>query len=124
MTCLRVLAVTALGALALAALVPAASSQPPPYAVYTWPGAVLLSIGTLPPGQSAGYVRSTPYYIDCPYACVRPFDVGQTVTLSAYPSSGFEFTGWTGPACRGQGNPCTFTIEEDTGVGAVFVRTG
>jgi hypothetical protein len=101
-----------------------AAVSPPSYGVYSWPGAVLLSVGTLPVGVSAGYVRSTPYYVDCPRACVRPYDIGQTVTLTAHPSSGYSFSSWNGPACAGQGNPCTFTIAEDTGVGANFSPVG
>jgi hypothetical protein len=47
-----------------------------------------------------------PYLIDCPLACIRPVEQGRSLTLTAYPTSGFTFEGWTG-ACEGQPNPCT-----------------
>ncbi len=53
-----------------------------------------------------GYVRSTPYLIDCPLACIRPVQPGRELTLTAYPTPGFTFDRWTG-ACEGQPNPCT-----------------
>jgi hypothetical protein len=84
----------------------------------TWPGAVLLHIERSP--AASGYVRSDPYYLDCPNACTRPFDPGQKVTLWAYPSSGPDFSGWSGDLCAGQGNPCVATIAKDSIVTANF----
>jgi len=74
---------------------------------YTWPGATTLTVGVEPWG--AGYVRSTPYLIDCPLACIRPFDPGRTLRLTAYPTPGFTFSSWTG-ACAEQKNPCVLTM--------------
>jgi uncharacterized repeat protein (TIGR02543 family) len=73
---------------------------------YTWQGAGSISADVSPAG--AGYVRSSPYLIDCPSACVRPVDPGATIILTASPTSGYAFAGWTGP-CAGQDNPCTLT---------------
>ncbi len=102
-----ILAVTIVTAAAVLA-VPAAgrTSMPPEHdgSTYTWPGATTLTVDVQPWG--GGYVRSTPYLIDCPLACVRPFDPGRDVTLTAYPTPGFAFASWTG-ACEGQPNPCT-----------------
>jgi len=84
-----------------------------------WPCASFLHVETTPAGESLGYVRSTPYAIDCPHACTRPFAAGTTVVLTAYPSNGAYFTDWSG-ACAGQGNPCTVTVNGDTQVTANF----
>jgi len=73
---------------------------------YTWPGATTLTVDVAPWG--GGFVRSTPYLIDCPLACIRPFDAGREVMLTAHPTSGFTFESWTG-ACKGQPNPCALT---------------
>lgn len=89
--------------------------------VYSWPGAVMLHVHTTPDGSSPGYVQSDPYYLDCPNECDRPYDVGQSITLWAYPTHGFAFSGWTtGPCKDSTVNPCTFTISADTDVTADF----
>jgi uncharacterized repeat protein (TIGR02543 family) len=87
---------------------------------WAWPGAVLLHVGVSPADESAGYVESDPLYIDCPFACTRPYDVGSKVVLHAYPTNGYTFTGWEGTACAGQGDPCTLTMGADTVVTANF----
>ena len=84
-----------------------------------WPCASFLHVETNPAGASLGYVRSTPYAIDCPHACTRPFAPGTSVVLTAYPSNGASFTSWSG-ACAGQGNPCTAVVNGDTQVTANF----
>lgn len=98
-------------------------------AYYTWPGAQLLQISPVPWG--AGYVRSSPlapYYADCPLACIRPFDTGATVTLSAVPSTGYVFVGWqvadhgqspVGTPCPGT-DTCTVTMSAAKDVVALF----
>ena len=94
--------------LVIVTLLPAtAQSRIPPEtdgSTYTWQGAATLTVGVEPWG--GGYVRSDPYKIDCPLACIRPFDDGQTVQLTAYMTPGHTFKAWEG-ACAGQGNPCT-----------------
>jgi uncharacterized repeat protein (TIGR02543 family) len=87
---------------------------------WSWPCASFLHVEINPSGQSLGYVQSTPFAIDCPNACTRPFAAGTSVVLTAYPSNGAAFTGWTGDACAGQGNPCTAIVNGDTTVTANF----
>jgi hypothetical protein len=104
-----------------------ALSVPPEHdSYYTWPGAQLLQVSTVPWG--AGFVQNRPkYYIDCPYACIRPFDMGASVTLTAVPSTGYTFIGWQvadhgGPptgACPGTGT-CTVTMSGAKDVVALF----
>ena len=93
----------------------------------TWPGAQLLQVTPSPWG--AGYVQRLPkYYVDCPNACIRPFDTGATVTLTATPSTGFKVIGWqvadhgspvTAGACPGLGT-CTVTMSAARDVVALF----
>src|SRR5688572_20410972 len=94
---------------AVAAMLPgAAQSHIPPESdgsTYTWTGAATLNVDVKPWG--GGYVRSTPYLIDCPMACIRPLEQGREITLTANATPGHKFESWEGAACAGQGNPCT-----------------
>jgi hypothetical protein len=56
--------------------------------------------------------------IGCAGFCEPTYPNGTVVTLTAAPSSGSVFTGWTG-ACSGAG-PCTVTLSESREVGATF----
>jgi hypothetical protein len=114
------------GALLLVALVtvaialPGAGHTKPPEtdgSVYSWFGAATLSVDVKPWG--GGYVRSDPYLIDCPMACIRPFESGREVKLTAYMTPGHTFKGWEGP-CAGQGNPCTIKVSGAMEVTAVL----
>ena len=105
---------------AAAALFPAASQSRPPESdgsTYTWTGAATLTVDVKPWG--GGYVRSDPYLIDCPFACIRSFDAGREVKLTAYMTPGHTFKAWEG-ACAGQGNPCTIKVSGAMDVTAVL----
>jgi hypothetical protein len=116
------LTLSLLGALLLLGTAGGASATPRDTDTpYTWPGAAILTVGTEPDG--GGYVQSTPYLIDCPFACVRSVDPGTVLELTATPSQGFEFASWTG-ACEGQANPCTATIAKSADVTALFDYVG
>ena len=119
-------------ALAVVGGVAAADSGPlaaPPEhdTFYTWPGAQMLQVSVEPWG--AGFVQNAPkYYIDCPFACIRPFDTGASVTLAATPTPGYTFVGWkvadhgqapTAGACTGTGT-CTVTMSGSKDVVALF----
>ena len=90
-------------------------------AVYTWPGAKMLTVEINPPG--AGWVRSTPYLIDCPAECVRPWDTGAIVQLQVGGvTRGYTFTGWSGDiavVCPGT-STCGVTMDADRRVVANF----
>ena len=80
---------TSLIAATLLALPAAGKSRLPPEddgSSYTWPSATTVTVDVEPWG--GGYVRSTPYLIDCPLACIRPFDAGRKVTFTAYRPGG------------------------------------
>lgn len=105
---------------AAAALFPGASQSRPPESdgsTYTWTGAATLTVDVKPWG--GGYVRSDPYLIDCPFACIRSFDAGREVKLTAYMTPGHTFKAWEG-ACAGQGNPCTIKVSGAMDVTAVL----
>jgi len=95
---------------AASALLPGTGMATPPESdgsTYTWAGAAVLTADIKPWG--GGYVRSDPYLIDCPGACIRSFDQNREVKLTAYPTPGHTFKAWEG-ACAGQGNPCTLKL--------------
>ena len=103
-----------------AALLPGAGQSRPPESdgsAYTWTGAATLTVDVKPWG--GGYVRSDPYLIDCPMACIRSFDPGREVKLTATVTPGHTFKAWEG-ACAGQGNPCTIKVSGAMDVTAVL----
>jgi hypothetical protein len=66
-----------------------------------------------------GRVTSEPAGLACSTACSRSFPPEEKVRMTATPSRGWRFTGWTG-ACSGRG-PCALSVPGGT-VGARFVR--
>src|SRR5262245_12058900 len=105
---------------AVAVVLPGAGQSKPPESdgsAYTWTGAATLTVDVKPWG--GGYVRSDPYLIDCPMACVRSFDSGREVKLTATMTPGHTFKAWEG-ACAGQGNPCTIKVTGAMDVTAVL----
>ncbi len=73
-------------------------------------------------GSEGGTVASVPAgLIDCGEMCTALVDEGTSVNLVATPSSGFEFTGWSG-ACRGSSIRCEVEVSGAVGVGATFGR--
>jgi len=103
-----------------AALLPGAGQSRPPESdgsTYTWTGAATLTVDVKPWG--GGYVRSDPYLIDCPMACIRAFEPNREVKLTAYMTPGHTFKAWEG-ACAGQGNPCTIKVSGAMDVTAVL----
>lgn len=61
----------------------------------------------------SGTVTSRPAGIDCGATCARPFRDGTSVTLTAAPSAGFVFAGWSG-ACTGP--TCTLDVVGSAGI--------
>ena len=70
-------------------------------------------------GSGAGTVTSAPAGINCGATCSANYAGGAVVTLTATPSGGSIFAGWTGGGCAGTG-PCVVTLNADTTVTATF----
>ena len=84
------------------------------------PGSVSLNV--FKSGTGNGGVTSDPPGIDCGSTCAGTFDQGTIVTLTATPSSGSIFTGWSG-ACSGTGD-CVVTVDNNKSVTAAFNLPG
>ncbi len=65
-----------------------------------------------------GSVTSNPPGIACGADCSEPYTQGASVTLTAAPVTGYQFSGWSG-ACSGAG-ACAVAMNADATVGATF----
>ena len=70
-------------------------------------------------GNGGGTVSSLDGGIGCGIDCTEIYNYGTTVTLTATPSTGSSFTGWSGGGCSGTGT-CTVTMAAATTVTASF----
>ncbi len=70
----------------------------------------------------SGSVASTPSGISCASACSDAFASGSQVTLTATPTAGYGFAGWSG-ACSGFGS-CVVTMSAAENVTATFAVPG
>lgn len=57
--------------------------------------------------------------ISCPQKCQTTYPTGSAVALTASPSAGVPFAGWSGD-CQGSGVTCTLTMDGDKRVTASF----
>jgi len=71
-------------------------------------------------GTATGTVSSSPAGIACGAACSAAMQPGATVTLTALPDLGAQFTGWSGGGCSGAAPTCTVTVADATSVTATF----
>ncbi|MBA3458809.1 MAG: hypothetical protein H0T46_02530 [Deltaproteobacteria bacterium] len=69
-------------------------------------------------GNGSGNVTSNPAGIACGVDCTQNYNYNTMVTLTAAPSTGSTFTGWTG-ACTGTA-PCNVTMTAARNVTATF----
>jgi hypothetical protein len=70
-------------------------------------------------GNGAGTVTTDPVGINCGSTCSFGFPYGQDVTLTASPSAGSTFTGWSGSGCTGTA-PCLVSVTAASSVTAAF----
>ncbi len=71
-------------------------------------------------GGSAGKVTSSPSGINCGATCTAAYNAGTTVTLTATPSAGAVFTGWSGPCTGMASTVCKVTMSSVQSVSASF----
>ncbi len=74
-------------------------------------------------GSGGGNIASVPAGIDCGTICSHQFSAGTSVTITATPSAGSTFSGWTGGGCSGTA-PCTIALNSNTSVDAGFALSG
>ena len=72
-------------------------------------------------GDAKGTVTSSPAGIDCGTDCNETYEFGTGVTLTAHPSSGATFAGWSG-ACTGSSSTCTLEMNRARVVTATFTN--
>jgi phospholipase C len=96
-------------------LVPPASWIDPPTLVVTISGAP--GSGTVA-GKPGNITKCKPGGD----GCFGSFAYGTDVTLTATPSSGYTFTGWSGAGCSGT-NTCSITVTSNTSVNATFTTS-
>jgi hypothetical protein len=71
--------------------------------------------------KGAGTVTSKPEGIACGSDCSESFFPGNLVTVTAVPSPGMNFLGWSG-ACQGTNSTCTLIMDQTKRVTAEFGR--
>ena len=71
-------------------------------------------------GNGTGTVTSNPSGISCPGTCAADFATGITVSLTAAPTNGSTFNGFSGAGCSGSSSSCTIAINGDQAVTATF----
>ncbi len=72
-------------------------------------------------GSGAGTVTSSPAGIDCGADCSETLVDGTSVTLTASPTAGSSFAGWSGAGCSGT-STCTVTMNAARAVDAKFTK--
>jgi hypothetical protein len=72
-------------------------------------------------GDAAGTVTSSPAGINCGSDCSEIYEFGTGVTLTATPSGGAAFAGWSG-ACTGSSSTCTLEMNGPKSVTATFTN--
>jgi len=70
-------------------------------------------------GDGTGAIYSAPAGINCGQTCSFSFAAGLSVTLTAMPSSGSVFYGWSG-ACSGTNLTCSVVLNSNLTVAALF----
>ena len=70
-------------------------------------------------GLGSGVISSAPAGINCGTACSYGFAYNTLVTLTATPTTGHSFGGWSGGVCSGTGT-CTVTMNAAKSVTATF----
>ncbi len=83
------------------------------------PNSFLLAVSKA--GAGSGTVTSNPAGINCGQTCAAFFGEGSMVSLTATPTAGSQFTGWTG-AITSQNKTVQLTMDEAKNVTATFAE--
>jgi hypothetical protein len=83
------------------------------------PQSAQVSVVVAKQGTGVGTVTSVPTGIDCGETCMAMFEPGTVVTLTAAPTTGTTFMGWSGGGC-GTGSTCSASVEALGNVAAMF----
>ena len=89
-------------------------------ATFTQPPQATLHIAKV--GSGSGTVARAGGALNCGVICTEALTIGSTITLSATPSGGSNFVGWSGGVCSGTG-VCAFTLNATDTVTAIFSST-
>ena len=81
------------------------------------PSTYSLSLGM----SGSGNITSSPGGINCSSGCSGSFSSKSWVTLSATPTPGYIFTGWSGAGCSGSGS-CSVYMDSNKSVTATFTQ--
>ncbi len=82
---------------------------------------VLFNLTLSKSGTGGGTVTSSPAGINCGADCSESLVDGSSVTLTANPTTGSSFAGWSGAGCSGT-STCTVTMSEARAVDAKFTK--
>ncbi len=82
---------------------------------------VLFNLAVSKSGTGGGTVTSSPAGINCGADCSESLVDGSSVTLTAKPTTGSSFVGWSGSGCSGT-STCTVIMSEARAVDAKFTK--
>ncbi len=82
---------------------------------------VLFNLAVSKSGTGGGTVTSSPAGINCGADCSESLEDGSSVTLTAKPTTGSSFAGWSGAGCSGT-STCTVTMSAARAVDAKFTK--
>jgi hypothetical protein len=86
----------------------------------TGDSAPVVTLKVLKDGDGSGTVSDVPTGIDCGSVCSASFTAGTSPTLTATPSPGSRFSGWSTARCPGAGSCQLPTVVSDQTVTAAF----
>jgi hypothetical protein len=75
-------------------------------------------------GTGTGSITSNTGGINCPGTCSASYAHGTVVQLTATPSGGSTFAGWSGGSCSGTLTTCSLTMDQARGATATFDPPG
>lgn len=84
-------------------------------------GAQTYALSVAKAGNGTGTITSSPGGINCGSDCTENYSANTIVTLTAAPTAGHSFGGWSG-SCSGSSSSCTVTLNAARSVTATFTQ--